>query len=499
MRRHIPKQQEIDQLLKEFRRKQIKEWNLPIDALELAKEYAFSPRFRDVYLYITKNKLPSSSASHRRLQMDATNYVVINNLLFRIPCEKEHSSPTKWHLKLVIPEKFETTLFHKYHSSPMGGHMGIKRTIATLNEWFYVVNMVAKFKIFQQSCEVCQRTGKAPGKGAPRFPRIPQEYTPFDGISCDIKYMPQGLAGYKFLLVATCELTNYTIAIPLMDRLATTIAHALWTRILCVFTIPRLLIVDEDKSFTANVVAALTEFMGIKTKIISPYNHGSLKTERQIQTIQNIITKCLEAEGEKWPLYAAQAAKAMNSFASEALAGFSPHELVFLKPPRNLLLDMDFGIQQIESEYPEYVKMMKKRKEFLERVFLEFRKTQAKISATKVNQYAKYPKLKEGDLVACLAPHAASLETNTEKFRQDFIGPIVVDTQWDDTHFKLRDLVNNVLPGTYHIRRLKPWSEYAAGSAIRTQDELLRELRSCEVNLGQRVTIPSEEARDNQK
>ena len=45
-------------------------------------------------------------------------------------------------------------------------------------------------------------------------------------------------------------------------------------------------------------------------QIISPYNHGSSKAERQIRTISEMIVKKLEEKGDRWPLYAAIAAYA---------------------------------------------------------------------------------------------------------------------------------------------------------------------------------------------
>ena len=37
-----------------------------------------------------------------------------------------------------------------------------------------------------------------------------------------------------------------------------------------------------------------------------------------------------------WPLFATTAAYTMNTFASEALSGFSPFQLVFLRHPSDL-------------------------------------------------------------------------------------------------------------------------------------------------------------------
>ncbi len=50
--RHIPKQEEIDSLLKEFRTKQLPEWKLNLMASELVNGDLQSTRFRAIYLYI---------------------------------------------------------------------------------------------------------------------------------------------------------------------------------------------------------------------------------------------------------------------------------------------------------------------------------------------------------------------------------------------------------------------------------------------------------------
>ena len=46
--------------------------------------------------------------------------------------------------------------------------------------------------------------------------------------------------------------------------------------------------------------------------------------------------KHLRDKGQMWPLFATTAAYAMNTFASEALSGLSPFQLVFLRDPPDL-------------------------------------------------------------------------------------------------------------------------------------------------------------------
>ena len=38
-------------------------------------------------------------------------------------------------------------------------------------------------------------------------------------------------------------------------------------------------------------------------------------------------------------------------------------------------------------------------------------------------------------MVYLLAPHASALQMNTMKFKQDFIGPLFIDTALDKTHY----------------------------------------------------------------
>ena len=149
-------------------------------------------------------------------------------------------------------------------------------------------------------------------------------------LSIDIKTMPQAFGGYHLLLVITCDQTNFTIAVPLGDRQSQTIAEALIYRVIYLFGPPRWIVCDEAAEFTSAIIQAILTMLNCRLKVISPYNHGSSKCERQIKTIRNIIVKHLWDKGQMWPLFATTAVYAMNTFASEALSSFSPFQLVFL-------------------------------------------------------------------------------------------------------------------------------------------------------------------------
>ena len=95
----------------------------------------------------------------------------------------------------------------------------------------------------------------------------------------------------------------------------------------------RQIVCHEATEFTSAIVQAILTMFICRLKVISPYNHSSSKCKRQIKTISEIIVKHLWDKGHVWPLFATTAAYAMHTFASEALSGFSPFQLVFLRDP----------------------------------------------------------------------------------------------------------------------------------------------------------------------
>ena len=61
-------------------------------------------------------------------------------------------------------------------------------------------------------------------------------------------------------------------------------------------------------------------------------------------------------------------------------------------------------------------------------------------------------------MVYLLALHTSALQTNTMKFKQDFIGPLFLETSYDKTHYRLKDATGLLLDGTYHVNCIKKGS-----------------------------------------
>ena len=222
---------------------------------------------------------------------------------------------------------------------------------------------------------------------------------------------------------------------------AVSIAHALIDQIFLIFGPPKSLIVDEDRAFSSKVMHYVLDALKIDIKCISPYNHGSLKTERYIQTIKNLITRHLKDKGKEWPLFVTSCCFAMNTFVSTT-TGFSPYELVFLKKPPDILNLYFEPLETIAKGYRDYCLKMRAKLDNVSSFIIELKTFQQQRQALE----------RKGQLVYLFAPSAVSLQTNTKKCHADFVGPLVINRVLDETHYILSDLQGRILCGVYHVR-----------------------------------------------
>ena len=419
-RKHIPKQQEIDALLKNLRTRVLHNLMVNLDTKDLIESYTKSLRYREIYNYIADGRLPGNAITQKKIAGEAANYVVVNGLLFKIA---QHKESGKWthYLPLVIPEKFEANVLNMYHNSLLAMHQGPYRTFLTMRKQFYFPNMLPKIQKYIEACTLCQRTKPKNTKQRPYYGRIPTEYISCENLAVDLKKMPMGIIYHEFLLIATCEKTNFVHAIPMQNRQTETIANALLHRVCCLTGPPTKLSIDQDAALTSVVIKEMLTSLECTMQIISPWNHGSSKAERQIQTIGNMINKHLTQKG---------ASRQLTSFELPKITSFP-------------------------VEYREFFRLLLDKAKMYRDMDMEWRTLQALELREKNKTLTNIETFQPNDLVYLLAPYSSSLQSKAQKFRQDYIGPLAIDTKLDDTHYLLKDVTSRTLPGDYHINCIK--------------------------------------------
>ena len=153
--KHIPRQSDIDKIVKNIETCVIHRLELAIQVQDLIKAYQHSTHIHDIYQYITDGKLSSSAKAQNCIRAEVLNYVVINHFLFRIDTQKDKDIDKGNSFLLVIPEKYEPIIFNAYHDSLLAGHQGPYHTAMTIREKFFIHNLMNKVKRYIEACHTC--------------------------------------------------------------------------------------------------------------------------------------------------------------------------------------------------------------------------------------------------------------------------------------------------------------------------------------------------------
>ena len=92
VQKYLPNQTDIDRILKVIQRKVLKRTHLPLTIKEIQAGYLNGPYFKDLYMYLSQNKLPSSKGAMCKIEILSERYTLLDSLLFKLNVEKEKSS-----------------------------------------------------------------------------------------------------------------------------------------------------------------------------------------------------------------------------------------------------------------------------------------------------------------------------------------------------------------------------------------------------------------------
>ena len=80
----LQKQADIHKILKIVKRKALKGMHVPVTVKEIQAGYLVSPYFKDLYLYLAQNKLPSTKTAICEVETIAKTYILLDLLLFKL-------------------------------------------------------------------------------------------------------------------------------------------------------------------------------------------------------------------------------------------------------------------------------------------------------------------------------------------------------------------------------------------------------------------------------
>ena len=353
VQKYLPTQADIVKILKVIQRKVLKGTHLPITIKEIQARYLNSPYFKDLYFYLSRNKLPSSKGAICKIEALSEKYILLDSLLFKLNIEKEKAV-------LAIPEVCVDQMIVLYHSSLFAGHQGVVKTYLTMSDKFFIPDRMHYLRSYIKGCHICQLSNKdkIPNRHFQR--RINLNYKPLSRLSMDLKVMPKSYRGHKFILCVIDEMTNYLITMPIYQARSEEIGDSLIDNVISKFGIQEYLIMDQDSAFVSTIMNYLFRRLNIMIKTVAPFNHKSLLAEHGIKLLSTILTKHLTEQGQMWPKYLPLATLVHNTFNSPNLANYSPYELTFDRKPKVLIdIETDPDIK-VSGNFTEYYKLLEK-------------------------------------------------------------------------------------------------------------------------------------------
>ena len=210
IQKYLQKQMDIDKILDIIKRKVLKGMHLPLTVKEIQAGYLTSPYFKDLYLFLSQNKLPSKRSTIKKVETLAESFVLLDSLIFKLV-----TTPDKDAAILAISEICIDKIIALYHTSLFAGHQGVVKTYLTMKDKFFILNLMHYLRSFIKGCHVCQlsRSNKLPTRQLQ--PQIYLNYRSLSKLSMDLKVMPISQKGHKFILCIIDEMMNYLITVPI--------------------------------------------------------------------------------------------------------------------------------------------------------------------------------------------------------------------------------------------------------------------------------------------
>ena len=197
---------------------------------------------------------------------------------------------------LAIPEMCIDTVISLYHSSLFAGHQGIIKTYLTINDKYFIPNLIRYLRSYMKGCHICQLLRNEKPLTRQLQTRINLNDRPLSRLSMDLMVMPRSGKGHKFMLCIMDEVTNYLITVPMYQSKAEEIGEVLIEHIITKYCVPSCIVMDQDSAFMSSLMSYVFNKFDIKT--VAPFNHQSLQVEHGIKSLPTILTKHLTNLGQ---------------------------------------------------------------------------------------------------------------------------------------------------------------------------------------------------------
>lgn len=287
------------------------------------------------------------SSDLKTLEQEVANDLYCQQIIAEISDNK--STTTGWSFshgllrykgRIYLPENSTLIpiLLAEYHSTLLGGHSGVQRTVQRLTPHFYWKNMQQHVKDYVQSCDTCQKCKPTNQHPYGLLQPIAPPTSLWADLSMDfITHLPPS-QGHTSILVVVDRFSKgvHLAALPRQYN-GPRVAAIFWESVGKIHGMPKSIISDRDPIFQSHFWKELFKLQGTKLKFSSAYHPESDgQTERVNRCIEQYLRAFVHDQPKKWATLLSWAEYHHNT-TFQASAGMTPFEVTFGHKPPSML------------------------------------------------------------------------------------------------------------------------------------------------------------------
>lgn len=360
--------------------------------------------------------------------------------------------------RLCIPSsnyELLKTILQEHHDCPLGGHLGIEKTLESTSRYFFWNNMKATIYDYVSSCYECQMT-KATNQRVPGLLQpLPIPTKPWESVTMDlIINLPRSHEGHDAIFTIVDRFSKMSHFIPTTtDVKAPALATLFMNHVFKHHGLPTTIISDRDPRFTGTFWRSLFSSLGTKLAFSTAYHpETDGQSERANRTIAQMLRPLVQENQASWERHLPLMEFAYNNSVSTS-TGFTPFFLNQGQHPLTPTSLVTFPLNPTAtSRLQDIHDNMKKAIEAMERAQEKQR--------TYANKKRRELTFQVGDKVR-LSTEDINLEHlfPSLKFKPRFLGPFDVSKVVSSTAYKLSLPPHFKIHDVFHVSKLMPFKD----------------------------------------
>eukprot|EP00731_Ephydatia_muelleri_P003764 Em0001g3764a len=285
---------------------------------------------------------PPTQANLRTLWLQRDQLMLKEGVLYRqwknVPGGGLHKR-----LQLMLPASLVPGVLSGLHDTPVGGHLGVKKTLEKVQMRFYWPS---------QKKDIC-------GDVAP-LQLEDSVSRPLERIAMDIVGpLPVTERGNRYILVVGDYFTRWKEEYPMKDMEAQTVACILVNEFICRSGVPDTIHTDQGRNFESKLIKELCQMLGIKKTRTTPYHPQSDgMVERFNRTLLNMLSIAVGEDEMSWDLQLPLLLLAYRTSVHDT-TGTSPFELMYgreVRLPEDIMFALPATVETARADYKGILK-----------------------------------------------------------------------------------------------------------------------------------------------